>query len=116
MYDPCPIGWRVPDGGQLGVWSTATGSSERFEDGNWILYKEGMNFSGKFGADETIWYPASGYRTNTGLKNVGDSGIYWAASDSGKNAHVLYIGYTGAVVPSSDWSRGSGVSVRCIKE
>ena len=116
MYDPCPIGWRVPDGGQFGIWSTATGSSERFEDGNWILYKEGMNFSGKFGADETIWYPASGYRTGTELQNVGYSGIYWAASDSGKNAHVLYIGYTGAVVPSSDWSRGSGVSVRCIKE
>ena len=27
IYDPCPAGWRVPDGGDNGIWSTAAGSS-----------------------------------------------------------------------------------------
>ena len=27
IYDPCPAGWRVPDGSENGVWSRATGTS-----------------------------------------------------------------------------------------
>ena len=27
IYDPCPAGWRVPDGGGSGVWATAFGTS-----------------------------------------------------------------------------------------
>ena len=57
IFDPCPAGWRVPDGGDDGVWSKALGSSEYFTDES--LYKssnEGINFSSKFGSASTIWY------------------------------------------------------------
>jgi hypothetical protein len=59
IYDPCPLGWRVPDGGETGVWSKASGTSldfsHTFDSSNY-----GMDFSNKFGSDLVIWYPAAG--------------------------------------------------------
>ena len=55
IYDPCPSGWRVPNGGDNGIWSKALGSSSYFTQSS--LYdstNEGMNFSGKFGSASTI--------------------------------------------------------------
>ena len=119
IYDPCPSGWRVPDGGSNGIWSKALGSPSYFEGA--LLYdstNEGMNFSGKFGSDQTIWYPASGYRYyyDGGLANVGDSGYYWSASPSSHNSYSLYFYYNGVVHPSSASTRASGRSVRCLQE
>lgn len=81
IYDPCPSGWRVPDGGDNGIWSKALGLSSSFTQSS--LYdstNEGMNFSGKFGSASTIWYPASGYRGSNdgGLRNVGGNGACWS--------------------------------------
>ena len=119
IYDPCPQGWRVPDGGYNGAWSMALGSSQSFTDAS--LYNsinEGMNFSGKFGSDQTIWYPASGYRSDLagGLDNVGNSGSYWSASHNGYYAYYHYIYYNGYVHPSSYDNRAYGFSVRCVQE
>ena len=30
IYDPCPAGWRVPDGGENGIWAKAHGSSTNY--------------------------------------------------------------------------------------
>ena len=120
IYDPCPSGWRVPDGGNDGVWAKAIGSPDSFNCTYESTY-EGFNFSGKFGSASTIWYPASGFRTNLGgsLDLVGESGYYWSASKATNNyrAHELYFYCTGNVYPSSYfYSRASGQSVRCVKE
>ena len=64
IYDPCPSGWRVPDGGDNGVWSKAFGSSS-YIDYQYDSTNKGMYFSGKFGSASTIWYPASGYRSSS---------------------------------------------------
>lgn len=124
IYDPCPSGWRVPDGGEDGMWSKALGSSSYFKDA--LLYdstNEGMNFSGKFGSDQTIWYPASGcrlYYDDGGLGNVGYSGGYWSASPYSSpysyNACNLSFNNHGYVYPSSYSSRADGLSVRCLQE
>ena len=119
IYDPCPQGWHVPDGGYNGAWSMALGSSQSFTVAS--LYNsinEGMNFSGKFGSDQTIWYPASGYRSDLagGLDNVGNSGSYWSASHNGYYAYYHYIYYNGYVHPSSYDNRAYGYSVRCVQE
>ena len=119
IYDPCPAGWRVPDGGSNGVWSKALGLSSSFTNSS--LYNstnEGMNFSGKFGSASTIWYPASGSRDGHGgnLSRVGDYGYYWSASPSGEYAYTLNFYNNGGVFPSSNDSRSVGHSVRCLQE
>ena len=118
IYDPCPAGWRVPDGGSNGVWSKACGSSSYFEGYPYDSTNEGMNFSRKFGADQTIWYPASGCRVyNDGsLSNVGGTGNYWSASPYGNNAYRLYFYNNGNVYTSNNAHCAIGQSVRCIKE
>ena len=118
IYDPCPYGWRVPDGGDNGVWSKACGSSLYFEGYPYDSTNRGMNFSGKFGADQTIWYPASGYRYDYdgSLDHVGYFGYYWSASPNNYNACDLYFGIDGYVFPSSYDRRAGGRSVRCLQE
>ena len=122
IYDPCPSGWRIPDGGDNGVWSKALGSSSSFENSS--LYSssnKGINFSGKFGSASTIWYPASGSRNydDGGLYYVGNCGIYWSASpyyNYANYAYDLYFFKGGRVGPSNDDYRANGHSVRCVRE
>ena len=117
IYDPCPAGWRVPDGGSNGVWSKAKGSSSHFST-TYNSNKEGMDFSGKFGSASTIWYPASGYRHGGGgsLNYVGDGGFYWSASPYNGSAYSLFFSNGGGVYPSSFSDRADGQSVRCLQE
>ena len=116
IYDPCPAGWRVPDGGSNGVWSKALDSS--YGD---VLYdgtNKGMNFSGKFGSASTIWYPAAGSRRNSdgGLFSIGIHGGCWSASPSGNTAYYLHFFELGDVGASFSYYRAEGQSVRCIQE
>ena len=118
IYDPCPSGWRVPDGRGSGVWSKALGSSSPFSNSS--LYSssnEGMNFSGKFGSASTIWYPASGYRDSAdgSLDDVGNDGYYWSASLYDYYAYSLDFS-SGSVSPSYYDFRANGFSVRCLQE
>ena len=119
IYDPCPAGWRVQDGGGNGVWSKALGSSSSFTQSS--LYNsanEGMNFSGKFGSASAIWYPASGCRDGIdgSLYSVGLSGYCWSASPFNYDAYCLYFNRNGSVIPSNYDARAYGHSVRCLQE
>ena len=117
IYDPCPAGWRVPDGGDNGVWSKAYGSSSSLSH-TYSSTNEGMNFSGKFGSASTIWYPASGLRScDVGsLICVGIYGVYCSASPDSYNVCYLDFGSFGGVYPSCSSYRVSGRSVRCVRE
>jgi hypothetical protein len=121
IYDPCPVGWRVPDGGDNGVWSKAVGASTWF-DYTYDVTNEGMNLSGKFGAASIIWYPASSYRfDNDGaLYHVGTYGYYWSASHIDIYAHIMKMvsDFMGEnyIEPSTHTGRAIGCSVRCMKE
>ena len=119
IYDPCPSGWRVPDGGVDGVWSKALGYWSCFEDAT--LYNstnEGINFSGKFGSSSIIWYPASGSHTgNLTLFDVGFIGWYWSASPDSNYAYNLNFFNDGFVCPSNgNGYRASAMPVRCVQE
>ena len=116
IYDPCPAGWRVPDGGDSGVWSKAKGSSSEYKR-DYDSNDRGMNFSGDFGTDQTIWYPAAGYRYNTdgSLSLVVNYGYYWSATPYGNYASSLYFFDSGDVYPSNDDYRAYGYSVRCLQ-
>lgn len=121
IYDPCPAGWRVPDGGSNGVWSTALGSSSSiYDDSLYSSTNEGMNFSGRFGSASTIWYPASGcrYDNDGSLGGVGYRGYYWSASPYESDpdiACILNFYYDGSVDPSHYSLRAYGSSVRCLQ-
>ena len=117
IYDPCPAGWRVPDGGNNGVWSKAKGSSSSFSH-TYNSSSKGMNLSGKLGSASTIWYPASGCRNygDGSLYNVGNGGGYWSASPNGSYAYYLYFDYNSYVNPSYNYYRAYGLSVRCLQE
>jgi hypothetical protein len=115
VCDPCPQGWRVPDGGENGVWSTANGSSDSFSvtSGSY-----GLNFGTVFGSDEIIWYPASGcLNYNSGeLNNLG-SGYYWSVFLSNTlGQKCLNFNSTGSVYPLASIMRPLGGAVRCLKE
>ena len=118
IYDPCPAGWRVPDGGDNGVWSKACGSSSDFGGYPYDGTNEGINFSGEFGSAATIWYPASGYRRSSygSLGNVGYAGCYWSASPYRSGAYFMAFDDSGYGSPSSGGLRASGRSVRCLQE
>ena len=115
VYDPCPSGWRVPDGGSNGVWSKALGSSSYFEDESLnISNNTGLNFSGKFGSASTIWYPSSGYRGISAP--TGGWGRFWSASPNDSKAYYLEFDSYSRVYPSMSNSRVYAFAVRCIKE
>ncbi len=115
IYDPCPAGWRVPDGGEEGIWSKARGSS------GWFT---GKTF-GSFGEDgNAIWYPAAGDLLNIkgSLQEVGRYGQYWSVTpypSYGPAACTFGVKATDDdswINPSSSTYRSYGLSVRCQKE
>ena len=121
MYDPCPVGYRVPKGGESGFWATALGTSSATSEGTtWDETNKGRHWTLADGT--TAWYPAVGNR-NYGsgvLSYVGSHGFYWSASplpsgSSTRNAHYM-IFYDGHTTPAGSYSRGHGFSVRCVRE
>ena len=111
IYDPCPSGWRVPDGGSSGVWNTAGFADTSFDSSN-----EGINFS--ISSPSTTWYPASGCRSyyDGALGNVGYYGLYWSVTPDSNRACRLYFSFYGNVYPTDNNFRACGFSVRCLQE
>ncbi len=75
IYDPCPPGWRVPDGGPEGLWAKAGIPT----DGN--LGYLGMIIDKKYSGKDA-WYPAADCRLANGSLNshVGSWGRYWSCT------------------------------------
>lgn len=133
IYDPCPDGWRIPDGGTDGVWTKALGStalsSITFDKTN-----EGIDFSRKLGSASSIWYPAAGHIAPEDygnswvageLTNVELGGQWWSAShDPYESGNVNYVfaaifqisQYGDPIDRADKYSHAHGLSVRCIKE
>lgn len=122
IYDPCPSGWRVPDGGFYGFWSKASGTSSECD-----VYKpidninSGINFSGTFGSASTIWYPASGYRANNdgSLHCVSYDGAYWSVSFESNGANCmgfLLDEECPSAISAYEGYAADGLSVRCVRD
>ena len=112
-YDPCPAGWRVPDGGDNGIWKSSSFEGTTFDSTN-----RGISFS--ISSPETTWYPASGSLSNNGgvLYCSGDFGYYWSVAPGSDyyRAYNLLFSFLGDVNPANDNSWSCGFSVRCLKE
>ncbi len=121
IFDPCPVGYRVPDGGSLGVWATAFESTSYLEDQNKKSVKGiEMGRSGKYSiTDERYcWYPLPGYIGGESgkLMDIGKFGNYWSCTPKNNNAYALFLYHTGTIAPVIDDSRADAQSVRCVKE
>jgi uncharacterized protein (TIGR02145 family) len=117
IYDPCPVGWRVPDGGDNGVWSISKGSSSDYTR-SYDKTNKGVNFSGDFGSYPSIWYPSSGSRRSRdgALSSVGNYGDYWSITPSGREAYYLQLTDNGYIGPMYSGQRANGFSIRCTKD
>ena len=128
IYDPCPEGWRVPDGGSDGIWSKALGITEPFvyeniyDTTNW-----GINFSGILGGDAVIWYPSTSRRDFWDNRVVApySLGEYWSATNNNDGALSFWIRnlgdysddqYHGYITVGIGCDREIALSVRCAKE
>ena len=112
IYDPCPAGWRVPDGDDNGIWSKAGFGGAIYDSTN-----KGMSF--RISSPATTWYPASGSRDydDGSLRLVGDYGYCLSASPWNDYIYGLCIYYDNDFVdPTNISGRAYGCSVRCLKE
>lgn len=120
IYDPCPPGWRVPDGGRTGIWAKASENNGYFEEA-YDQSNSGMNFKKVFGKDKVIWYPLCGSlsslnSTDGVLTGVGYFSHYWSASINDINAFNLYTNKLTSVHTSNYCYRARGNSVRCSQD
>lgn len=135
IYDPCPQGWRIPDGGKTGLWAKAINTeisvnasgSTGFDAKEYLWYvsdkdiiNKGINFSNSFGSDNCIWYPFSSNLDCTGSLSTG-SIQYWTATpyySDNKYIDHLEISVYGDVYLCGRFGgyRNEACSVRCIKE
>ena len=117
LYDPCPAGWRVPDGGYEGFWVKVTSGNKRFT----VPTDESVraaNLSGLFGDDAAIWYPNTGVIdcSTAELYGVGLCGIVWSAGSSDYLANCIVIEVDAKIYLVSSTGRAFGCPVRCVQE
>ncbi len=116
IYDPCPVGWRIPDGGDNGIWSKATSLKEF----SCKCIRKSMNLSGIFGSSKSICYPISGKRSNYNgeIGNVGGYGYLWSATISEcSSSSISYLSLNSDGYGSLYYfNLLAGCSVRCVKE
>ncbi len=124
VYDPCPVGYRMPKGGPDGVWSTAFGSSDEDTYPVWDSENYGYDLGGtedgvKHLASDGCWYPAAGFKfpfMGSGTANRTSEGAVWSATKS-SSGHAYRFHITKSKVdPNSNEMHNMGNSVRCIKE
>ena len=122
IYDPCPPGWRVPTGGENGVWATAG-----FPTGNHASTlsdtenKYGILFPKQYcGAEEGAWYPACGilhYIQHSNMNQWVGNGMYTSCTTDSQKAFYYRFNKNGTdfKAHNSTNSRGFSYPVRCQK-
>ena len=109
VYDPCPVGWKVPNG------NTFT----RFFTPNVVgSFSNGYKFKRYSGDTTGVFFPASGCRlySNGSLDSVGSLGYVWlSAAYSQNNAYDLSF-YSSYVDPQNINFRAYGFSVRPVQD
>ena len=112
IYDPCPAGWRVPDGGSDGVWMKAGFNGQDYDNSN-----NGMIFGSGISSPLT-WYPEAGYRSYSSgaLISVGNYGHYWSVTPYNQGACFLKFYGSGFLYLKEMSFRANGQSVRCLQE
>ena len=105
MGAPC----RMPTVGEFQELNSNCDSEWTDEDG-----VAGLRFTSRINGN-SIFFPASGYRSGTSLNSRGAYGRYWSASLYSQT-HGYRLGfYSEGVLPSNDGNRFNGFSVRAVQ-
>ena len=107
VYDPCPVGWKVPNG------NTFTGLSV-------LSSADGIVKMSRYSGDTVgVEFPLSGYRlySNGSINNAGSYGYVWLSSAySSYYACQTYFWQTNVVSPDSYGRRAYGLSIRPVQD
>ena len=126
VYDPCPVGFKMPASNAFTGFTTtgqnSTSQSEMNVDGtsDWPTFQNnfGHNFWTNSSKTATINFPASGLRfSNDGsLSSVGSSGCFWSAvpTDTSNGCYLNF--FSGNVGPLVSNARAFGFAVRAVSE
>ena len=113
MYDPCPVGWRVPDGGENGAWVGITKDSW---DYSYHTVKTWVN------NDTYANYPAAPYLNEGNMVDPEEAegwyGHYWSCTSKGNGRFYEFtLWYPGYLNQTTSYKVPEyGYSVRCQKE
>ena len=137
IWDPCPAGYRVPEGGASSFWGTLAFKTNVLKewDGNttedaagYFADLKGYWFNVTADATQPLFMPRGSYCSgNNGSYYTG--GWYWCRNDVGVtsnttkrswyNGRMFYLSYTtnggNVVTNSSNGNRSTGGFVRCQK-
>ena len=126
VYDPCPVGFKMPANNAFTGFTTtgqnSTSQSEMNVDGtdDWQQWTNnfGHNFWTNSSKTATINFPASGLRnySDGSLSYVGNFGYYWSAvpSDAFNGCNLFFN--SGRVYPLNYNTRTYGFAVRAVSE
>ena len=126
VYDPCPVGFKMPANNAFTGFTTtglnSTSQSELNVDGtdDWQQWTNnfGHNFWTNSSKTATINFPASGlrYGNDGSLNGVGYIGYYWSAVPSYTYYGCNLLFYSGNVSPLVSNTRACGFAVRAVSE
>ncbi len=116
MYDPCPVGYRMPpedvwygftDNGASQYVNENHVASTTFDNGYWFYCNS---------SSEVAWYPASGYFTSAGGRSETSYGYAWSANKSGGSGYRIGFNNNGYVYQNQTNSMFFAFPVRCMKD
>lgn len=122
IYDPSPVGFKLPPGNVFTGFTTTGGSTSTSSEinGTWSSSSlKGWNFYTDSSKSKTIFFPASGYRyrSNGMVSNVSSYGFYWSAVPSSPTKGRYLYFYSLQVIPlSTSNDRAVGFGVRSSQE
>lgn len=110
IYDPCPIGYRVPDGGENGFWATANVNAvkDSTNKGSLCTLADG---------ESVAWYPYTGVlsygSSNFIIERVGNTMQLWSATPHPEYSESSWSSYLSSV---NKENACYAFLVRCVKE
>ena len=120
IYDPCPSGWRVPDGGREGFWVKSglmnSDTNDYYHSWTYQSQYDGMIFDQPY-CLQSVWYPSSGQRNQEDGRLYGVSlwGEYHAISPQFWYSEGFKFSSGYYYVEEVGPSYATGAAVRCYK-
>ena len=122
-YSICPKGWRLPrsrsaiasDSSDFYQLAVAYGMDPTF-NGDYST-ETGANFYNQAGPGTVPNFLLTGYYSDNGLFNGGESGYYWSSTSSSGRTYALRLSFDSlGLATAGDVHREYGSAIRCLAE